>query len=60
MQLAKEGVFVGKVVVGGKVKGTMFDDGSGDAKIEPDSVAEAFWKLNAEREAKVATVADPE
>ena len=26
---------------------------------EPDSIAEAFWKLNEERDAKVATVADP-
>lgn len=59
LQLAKEGVFVGKVVVGGKVKGTMFDDGSGDAKIEPDSVADAFFKLNEERTETVASVNDP-
>jgi len=54
----KDDIFVGKVVVAGKVKGTAFD--AGDAKIEPDSIAEAFWKMNEEREAKVATVADPE
>ena len=59
LQLAKEGVFVGKVVVGGKVKGTMFDDGSGDAKIEPDSIADAFFKLNEERTETVAKVDDP-
>ena len=58
-QLAKEDVFVGKVVVGGKVKGTAFDDGSGDAKIEPDTIADAFWKLNEERTENEAAVNDP-
>ena len=55
--LGKEGVFVGKVVVAGKVKGTAFDQG--DAKIEPGSVADAFWKLNEDRKETVASVADP-
>ena len=41
----------------GKVKGTAFDQG--DAKIEPGSVADAFWKLNEDRKETVASVADP-
>ena len=57
--LGKEGVFVGKVVVGGPVKGTAFDDGSGAAKIEADSVAAALFKLNEERTETVAAVNPP-
>lgn len=56
IQLAPD-VYVGRVIVGGKVKGTAFDQG--DAKIEPDTIADEFWKLNAERTANVATVTDP-
>ena len=36
-----------------------FDDGSGDAKIEPDTIADAFWKLNEERTENEAAVNDP-
>merc|ERR1712216_495920 len=57
IQLAADEVFVGKVVVGGKVKGTAFDQG--DAKIEPDTIANEFWKMNDERKDKVAMVNDP-
>lgn len=42
--LAPRGVFAGKVVVNGFVKGT---DGafSQDAMLEPDDIAETFWNL---------------
>ena len=50
-------VYVGRVIVGGKVKGTAFDDG--EAKIEPDTIAAAFWTLNEERKENVTTVNDP-
>lgn len=46
-RLAKEGVYVGEVVVLGMVKGTAFD--SGNATIEPAAVAEKFWQLNQSR-----------
>lgn len=42
-KLSSEGVYVGEVVVLGMVKGTAFD--SGNATIDPASVAEKFWAL---------------
>lgn len=42
-RLAADGVYVGQVTVMGMVKGTAWD--SGNATVEPRSVAEKFWKL---------------
>lgn len=47
VKLGALGVYVGEVIVTGLVKGTAFDDGN--ATIEPATVADAFWKLQAER-----------
>lgn len=55
VKLAADGVHVGEVVVNGSVKGTAFDNGT--ATIEPATVADAFWKLHAGREATTVTVA---
>ena len=46
-RLADEGVFVGEATVVSAVKGTQFD--SGQATLESDNVADAFWKLYTER-----------
>jgi NADP-dependent 3-hydroxy acid dehydrogenase YdfG len=46
-RLAKEGVFVGEVVVLGMVKGTAFD--GGQATLEASDIAAKFWKLEQER-----------
>jgi len=56
-KLKPEGVFVGKVNVNAIVKGTAFDDGT--AKIEPDSVADAFWDLYKKREDHLTNVDNP-
>lgn len=45
--LAEKGVYVGEVTVLGMVKGTAFD--SGQATIEPKTVAELFFKLYQDR-----------
>jgi NAD(P)-dependent dehydrogenase (short-subunit alcohol dehydrogenase family) len=48
-KLEADGIYVGAVVVLGMVRGTAFDrarDGSG---IDPDALAEAFWKIATER-----------
>ena len=42
-RLARDGVFVGQVLVLGTVKGTPFHSGEGG--IEPNAVAEQFWSL---------------
>ncbi|MBK8256830.1 MAG: SDR family oxidoreductase [Polyangiaceae bacterium] len=42
-RLAKEGVYVGEVVVMGAVKGTAFD--RGNATIEASGIADKFWDL---------------
>ena len=47
-RLAKEGVYVGEVVVNGTVKGTAFD--SGNATLDPADIAERFWTLHHERD----------
>lgn len=46
-KLAPDGVYVGEATVLGMVKGTAFD--AGQATIEADTVADAFWELNAKR-----------
>lgn len=46
-RLAREGVYVGEVVVLGSVKGTAFD--SGGATLEPAAIAERFWQLHQAR-----------
>lgn len=56
-KLKPEGVFVGKVNVQAIVKGTAWDDGT--AKIETDTVAEAFWKLLNDRSENLAVVENP-
>ncbi|MBZ4416460.1 SDR family oxidoreductase [Myxococcus sp. RHSTA-1-4] len=42
-RLAREGVYVGEVVVGGTVKGTAFDSGHGG--LEASDIAERFWDI---------------
>ena len=54
VKLGADGVHVGEVMVNGAVKGTAFDNGS--ATIEPAAVANAFWKLHAERAASFTTI----
>ncbi|MCC6873848.1 MAG: SDR family oxidoreductase [Sandaracinaceae bacterium] len=54
-RLAKEGVYVGEVVVLGMVKGTAFD--AGNATIEPASVADRFWELWKSRAESSVTIA---
>ncbi len=51
-QLAPD-VYVGEVVVAGMVKGTAFD--SGQATLEPDAIADQFWKLETERHVSSVT-----
>lgn len=46
-RLAKEGVYVGEVVVLGSVKGTAFD--AGNATLEPSKIADKFWQLYQQR-----------
>jgi len=46
-RLAKDNIYVGEVVVLGLVKGTAFD--TGNATIEPASVAARFWDLHTAR-----------
>jgi NAD(P)-dependent dehydrogenase (short-subunit alcohol dehydrogenase family) len=58
-KLKPDGIFVGTVFVNGMVKGTKFDDGSGAARIEPDAVADAFWKLANDRTDSSTKVENP-
>lgn len=53
-KLAAEGIYAGEVTVTGLVKGTLFD--SGNATVDPDRVAEAFWRLNQKRDEVYATI----
>jgi len=46
-RLAKEGVYVGEVVVLGMVKGTAFDHGN--ATLEPSAIADKFWEIHQAR-----------
>jgi NADP-dependent 3-hydroxy acid dehydrogenase YdfG len=46
-RLAKEGVYVGEVVVLGAVKGTAFDHGN--ATLEATDIADKFWELQQAR-----------
>lgn len=52
--LKSDGIYVGEVVVTGLVKGTAFD--SGNATIEPSTIAEKFWELYRARDAVSATI----
>jgi hypothetical protein len=42
-RLKSEGVYVGEVMVAGTIKGTPWD--SGNANIDPSTVANKFWQL---------------
>ena len=53
-KLQPEGVYVGEVVILGSVKGTAWDNGQ--ATIEAQQVADAFWKLYSERSAYTVNV----
>lgn len=53
-KLKADGVFVGEVVVTGMVKGTPFD--SGNANIDPATVADAYWTLYTARAQHSITV----
>lgn len=53
-RLARDGVFVGEVMVTGTVKGTAFDQGN--ATLEPATLGEQFWKLYRERTERRVTV----
>jgi len=46
-KLKPDGIYVGEVTVQALVKGTAFD--TGNATLEPATVADAFWELNAKR-----------
>jgi NADP-dependent 3-hydroxy acid dehydrogenase YdfG len=52
--LPAEGVYVGEVVVTGLVKGTAFD--SGNATLEPSTIAEKFWELYRARDVASVTI----
>jgi NADP-dependent 3-hydroxy acid dehydrogenase YdfG len=52
--LSTEGVYVGEVVVTGLVKGTAFD--SGNATLEPSTIADKFWQLYQAREPATVTI----
>ena len=52
--LETEGVYVGEVVVTGLVKGTAFD--SGNATLEPSTIADKFWELFTAREPASVTI----
>lgn len=54
VKLGGLGVYVGEVVVTGLVKGTAFD--TGNATLEPATIADAFWKLQAQRTETSVTV----
>lgn len=54
-RLKKDGVFVGEVMVAGTVKGTAWD--SGNATIDPKTIADKFWELHQARDAIRARVA---
>lgn len=53
-RLARDGVYVGEVMVTGSVKGTAFDQGN--ATLEPAKLGDAFWKLYSERGERRVTV----
>jgi hypothetical protein len=48
-KLAGDGIYVGTVVVLGMVRGTAFDHARDGSGLDPDAIAEAFWKLATER-----------
>ncbi len=52
--LKSDGIYVGEVVVTGLVKGTAFD--SGNATLEPSTIADKFWELYRARDAVSATI----
>lgn len=54
LRLAREGVFVGEVVVTGIVKGTAFDTGNGT--LDANDIAAKFWELHAERAVTSVTI----
>lgn len=53
-KLKPEGVYVGEVVILSSVKGTAWDNGQ--ATLQPQRVADAFWKLYTERSAHSVNV----
>jgi NADP-dependent 3-hydroxy acid dehydrogenase YdfG len=53
-KLAKDGIYVGEVMVLGVVKGTAFDTGQGT--IEPATVGKRFWELYTARTPRVVQV----
>jgi len=52
--LQADGVYVGEVVVTGLVKGTAFD--SGNATLEPSTIAQKFWELYQARDIVSVTI----
>ena len=53
-RLRADGITIGEVVVLGLVKGTVWD--TGNATIEPQTVADRFWEIYSKRESRVVTV----
>lgn len=53
-KLRADEITVGEVIVLGLVKGTVWD--TGNATVEPGTVADKFWEIYAGRESKVITV----
>lgn len=48
-KLAPDGIYVGTVVVLGVVRGTAFDHARDGSGLDPDAIADAFWKIANER-----------
>ena len=53
-KLRAEQITVGEVVVLGLVKGTGWD--TGNATVDPRTVADRFWEIYSQRESRVVTV----
>jgi len=58
-KLKDDGIFVGKCNVNATVIGTAFDNPAGSAKIDADTVADAFWTLLTNRTDNIANVDNP-
>jgi hypothetical protein len=53
-KLRADGITIGEVVVSGLVKGTAWD--TGNATVDPRTVAGEFWEMYSKRESKTVTV----
>lgn len=53
-KLAKDGIYVGEVMVLGSVKGTAFDQGQ--ATLDPTTIADRFWDIYEQRSVAVVQI----